>query len=89
MKESEEFWHGSDDDGVKVGEISPVSPQAFRHDRAAPHRAVLAGPADPDREDAAIDGREGLGGQAIEPDARRAVAGGTRQSGSIDNIYPA
>ena len=41
----------------------------------APHRAVLAVPADPGREHARLDGGEDLGGQAVEPDVRRAVAG--------------
>jgi hypothetical protein len=41
----------------------------------APHRAVLAVPADARREDGRLDGGEDLRGQPVEPDVRRAVAG--------------
>ena len=41
----------------------------------APDRAVLAVPAHPRREDARVDGGEDLGGQPVEPDVGRAVAG--------------
>ena len=48
----------------------------FRRPAAAPHRAVLAVPADTRREDARLDGGEALGGQAVEADVGRRVAGG-------------
>jgi hypothetical protein len=43
---------------------------------AAPDRAILAVPADPGWEDPRLDGGEDLGGQSVEPDVGRAVAGG-------------
>ena len=47
----------------------------FPRPAAAPHRAVLAVPADTRREDAGFDGGEDFRGQAVEPDIRGAVAG--------------